>query len=92
MTTKNPNTVEEKLDAVLQEIEALRKASEGLAVRVENLEGLVVESHKILLAFSQSYYWTPEWQEMEARADEEARLGLGKVYESVEDLIKDLNK
>ncbi len=92
MTTKNPNTVEEKLDAVLQEIEALRKASEGLAVRVENLEGLVVESHKILLAFSQSYYWTPEWQEMEARADEAARLGLGKVYESVEDLIKDLNK
>ncbi len=82
------------MDAVLQEIEALRKASEGLAVRVENLEGLVVESHKILLAFSQSYYWTPEWQEMEARADEAARLGLGlgKVYESVEDLIKDLNK
>ena len=92
MTTKNSTSTDEKLDEALQEIRALRKTVEDLSKRLDDLEEPVKESHEILIAFSQSYYWTPEWQAMESRADEQARLGLGKVYDDVEELIEDLKK
>ncbi|CAI8028086.1 hypothetical protein GBAR_LOCUS16006 [Geodia barretti] len=92
MTTKNPTSVEEKLDAALAAIETLKETAGELTSKVNSLEEMVKESNEILVAFSQSYYWTPEWQAKEAQAEEEARLGLGKVYEDVEELIEDLNK
>lgn len=92
MATKNPTSVEAKLDASLAEIDDLKKQLKGLTDKVEAMEEMVKESNEILVAFSQSYYWTPEWQEKEARAEEQSRLGLGKVYDNVEELIEDLNK
>lgn len=92
MTTKNPTSAEEKLDAALVELHNLNETVNELKEKVITLENLVTCSHDILIAFSQSYYWTPEWQAKEKRADEEARLGLGKVYDDVEELIKDLNQ
>ena len=92
MATKNPTTIEQKLDSVLAEVEDLKSQVRNLTEKVESIEELAKESNEILVAFSQSYYWTPEWQAKEARAEEQARLGLGKVYEDVEELIQDLNQ
>ena len=91
MTTKNPITVEEKLDAALLEIKALRETGEVLVGKVQKLEKLVEDTYEIILAFSQSYYWTPEWQGMEARADEDRRLGRFKRYDDVEEFIREMN-
>lgn len=84
--TKDPTT------AALREVKALRKTVQELSGRVECLEGLARDSHKILLALSQAYYWTAEWQAKEERADEDDALGRAKVCESVEELIQELNR
>lgn len=39
---------------------------------------------------SQSYFWTKEWQEAEREADEDIKAGRVKVFDSVDDLVKDL--
>ena len=52
---------------------------------------MVKESNDILVAFSQSYYWTPEWQAKEERADEDDRLGRFKKYDDVEEFIREMN-
>lgn len=78
--------------ATLREVKALRKTAQELSERVECLEGLVRDSNKIILALSQAYYWTAEWQAKEERADEDDALGRAKGYESVEDMIQELNR
>ena len=40
----------------------------------------------------QWWFWTPEWQAGEREADLEIKAGLGKTYESADDLIADLKK
>ena len=91
-TNTDARATDEKLDEALQEIRALRKAVEDLSKRLDDLEEPVKESHEILIAFSQSYYWTPEWQAKEARADEDLRLGRYKTYDDVEEFIKEMNQ
>lgn len=76
--------------AAWREVKALRKTVEELSGRVQSLEDLARESHKVILALSQAYYWTAEWQAKEDRADEDAALGRAKRYESVEALLKDM--
>lgn len=78
--------------AALRELKGLRKTVRELSGRVENLEELVKESHKVILALSQTYYWTAEWQAKEERADEDEALGRAKRYESVEALLQELNR
>jgi len=39
----------------------------------------------------QSYYWTKEWQEGEAEADDDIKNGRTKVFRNMEDLIEDLH-
>lgn len=92
MTTKNPTSMEEKVDSALAQLDELKNQVKGLADKINTIEEMVKESNEILVAFSQSYYWTPEWQEKEAQADEQARQGLGKIYDDVEELIRDLNQ
>ncbi len=91
MTTKNPTPLAEKLDATLAEIQTLTKTVEQLTEKVKGLEEMVKESNDILVAFSQSYYWTPEWQAKEERADEDDRLGRFKKYDDVEEFIREMN-
>jgi hypothetical protein len=38
----------------------------------------------------QAWFYTPEWQAGEDRADEEANAGLGVRYASLDDFLKDL--
>ncbi len=47
---------------------------------------------KKLIDKSQAYYWTPAWQEMERRADEDEKAGRTAKFDSVEDLIADLHR
>lgn len=39
---------------------------------------------------SQAYFWTKAWQEAEQEAENDIRSGRGKTFDSVEELIKDL--
>lgn len=73
-----------------REVTELSKRVEELTDKVRELEELAAESHKIILAFSQSYYWTPEWQAKEERADEDEQLGRFKQYDDVEEFIREM--
>ena len=41
---------------------------------------------------SQAYFWTKQWQEGEKEADKDIRAGRVKTFDSVEELIKDLDE
>lgn len=40
----------------------------------------------------QSYFWTKEWQEAEAEADDDIKHGRVARFPNVEDAIKDLRE
>ncbi len=63
----------------------------SIVARLAKLEEMVQDTHKLVLMISQAYYWTPEWQAKERRADEDEALGRSKVFESVDELIAELN-
>ena len=86
--------VQTPLDATLGRLEAsaLRTMVQTLVEKIQSMERLLEDTNKMMLAMSQSYYWTPEWQIKEERADADAKLGRSKQYVSVEDAIADLNK
>ena len=92
MTTKKPSSLEEKVDAALSALDDLKNQVKCLTDKVEAMEEMVRESNEILVAFSQSYYWTPEWQAREEKADEDLREGRYKQYDDVEDFIREMNQ
>ena len=47
---------------------------------------------KKLVDKSQAYFWTKKWQEGEREADEDIKAGRVKSFDSVDELIKDLEK
>jgi len=47
---------------------------------------------KKLVDKSQAWYWTKEWQEAERQADEDIAAGRVKEFDTVDELIKDLNQ
>jgi hypothetical protein len=47
---------------------------------------------KRLVDKSQAYFWTKKWQEAERETDEDIKAGRVKAFESVDDLIKDLEQ
>ena len=71
---------------------ALQTTVQKLVERVQNVERLLEDTNRMMLVMSQSYYWTPGWQAREERADADAELGRSKQYNSVEEIIADLNK
>ena len=40
----------------------------------------------------QAYFWTKEWQQGEREAGEDIKAGRVKTFDSVDELIKDLDK
>lgn len=82
---------EEQLAILLQVIQILQRTLSGLDKRVQKMETLLEQTFALALAESQAYYWTPDWQAKERRADEDARLGRSKKHVSVEELIQELN-
>jgi len=47
---------------------------------------------KKLVDKSQAYFWTKKWQESEREADEDIKAGRVKTFESVDELVKDLEQ
>ena len=67
-----------------------------LGIREGDLIEVTVEGEKVvmtpkkLIDKSQSYFWTEEWQRGEREAEADIRSGKVKRFESVDDLIADL--
>ena len=51
---------------------------------------LGIEMPKKLVDKSQAYFWTRRWQEGEREADEDIKAGRVKTFDSVDELVKDL--
>ena len=65
---------------------------EGDLVEIEVVDERAVLMPKKLVDKSQAYFWTKKWQEGEREADEDIRAGRVKTFESVEELISDLER
>jgi len=63
------------------------RLEEGDPVEVEIVEdGILLRPMKLIDA-SQAWFWTPEWQEGERKADAEIAAGLGERFESDEEFL-----
>jgi antitoxin MazE len=47
---------------------------------------------KKLINKSQAYFWTKKWQDAEKEAEEDIKAGRTKTFDSVNDLLKDLEE
>ena len=65
---------------------------EGDFVEIEVVDERAVLMPKKLVDKSQAYFWTKRWQKGEREADEDIKAGRVRVFDSVEDLIKDLDQ
>jgi AbrB family looped-hinge helix DNA binding protein len=65
---------------------------EGDLVEIEVVDERAVLMPKKLVDKSQAYFWTKKWQEGEREADEDIKAGRVKAFNSVEELISDLDR
>ncbi len=65
---------------------------EGDFVEIRVVNDAAILMPKRLVDKSQAYFWTRKWQEEEKEASEDIRKGRVKRFESVEDLIKELEE
>jgi AbrB family looped-hinge helix DNA binding protein len=63
---------------------------EGDLVEIEVVDEKAVLIPKRLVDKNQAYFWTEKWQDAEKKAGEDIKAGRVKVFDSVEELIKDL--
>jgi bifunctional DNA-binding transcriptional regulator/antitoxin component of YhaV-PrlF toxin-antitoxin module len=64
---------------------------EGDLVEIEVLDETAMLIPKKLVDKNQAYFWTPKWQEAEREASEDIKAGRVKIFDSAEELIKDLD-
>jgi AbrB family looped-hinge helix DNA binding protein len=65
---------------------------EGDLIEIDVEDERAVLIPKRLVDKSQAYFWTRKWQKGERAADEDIRAGRVKTFESVDELIKDLEQ
>jgi AbrB family looped-hinge helix DNA binding protein len=65
---------------------------EGDIVEINVEEERAVLMPKRLVDKSQAYFWTKRWQKGEKEAAEDIKAGRVKTFNSVDELIKDLDK
>jgi len=65
---------------------------EGDLVEIEVEDERAVLMPKKLVDKSQAYFWTKRWQNAEREAGEDIKAGRVKTFDSVDELIKDLDK
>jgi len=69
-----------------------------LGVEEGDLVEIVVEDDRAVLLpkkvidKSQAYFWTKEWQDAEREASEDIKAGRVKTFETVEELVEDLEQ
>jgi len=64
---------------------------EGDLVEIEVVDEKAMLMPKKLIDKSQAYFWTKRWQESEREADEDIKAGRVKTFNSVDELIEDLD-
>jgi antitoxin MazE len=74
-----PATVRKELDI-----------QEGDLVEIQVVDDRAVVTPKKLVDKSQAYFWTDEWQKGEAEAEADIKAGRVKTFDSVEELLEDL--
>lgn len=65
---------------------------EGDLIEIEVVDEKAVLMPKKLVDKSQAYFWTKKWQEAEKAAEEDIKADRIKVFESEEELLKDLER
>ena len=65
---------------------------EGDLVEIEVIDDRAVLMPKRLVDKSQAYFWTRKWQEGEREADEDIEAGRVTTFDSVGELIEDLEQ
>jgi AbrB family looped-hinge helix DNA binding protein len=65
---------------------------EGDLVEIEVEDEKAVVVPKKLVDKNQAYFWTKRWQESEREADEDMSAGRVKAFDSVDELIKELDR
>jgi AbrB family looped-hinge helix DNA binding protein len=65
---------------------------EGDLVEIEVVEERAVLVPKKLVDKNQAYFWTRKWQEGEREADEDIKAGRVKAFDSIDELIGDLDR
>jgi AbrB family looped-hinge helix DNA binding protein len=65
---------------------------EGDLVEIEVIDDRAVLMPKRLVDKSQAYFWTRKWQEGEREADEDIEAGRVRTFDSVGELIEDLEQ
>jgi bifunctional DNA-binding transcriptional regulator/antitoxin component of YhaV-PrlF toxin-antitoxin module len=65
---------------------------EGDLVEIEVVDERAVLMPKKLVDKNQAYFWTKRWQEGEREADRDIKAGRVRTFDSVEELIKDLDQ
>jgi len=65
---------------------------EGDLIEIEVEDERAVLMPKKLIDKNQTYFWTKRWQQGEREADEDIKAGRVKTFDSVDELIKDLDR
>jgi antitoxin MazE len=65
---------------------------EGDVVEIKVVDDRAVVIPKKLVDKSQGYFWTKEWQKGEAEAEADIRAGRVETFDSVEQLLEDLDR
>ncbi len=65
---------------------------EGDLIGIEVVDEKAVLTPKKLVDKGQAWFWTKEWQQAEKEASEDIKAGRVNTFDSVEELIKDLDK
>ncbi len=63
---------------------------EGDLIEIEVIDEKAVLAPKRLVDKSQAYFWTNKWQEGEKEADRDIEAGRVKVFDNVDELLKEL--
>lgn len=65
----------------------------GAQVRLVEREDGVIEMHSLVaVPADQAWFWTERWQRMEAEADADIAAGQVAQFDSVDDLLADLDR
>ena len=63
----------------------------GDLIEIEVIDERAVLIPKRLVDKNQAYFWTKDWQAAEKTADQDIKAGRVKVFDSVDELIKELD-
>ena len=65
---------------------------EGDLVEIQVVDDRAVLVPKKLVDKSQAYFWTDDWQKGEAEAEADIKAGRTEAFDSVEELLEDLDR